>query len=172
MDKSSFNKSLLPPVMQFTGPELTALRQTLGISRPVLAMLLNSPVGTVRTWERTGVTNGPAEILLTQLAQKGVTGYLGLGDANGSDLTLRKAAFELVDAMSKATIEGLPEAVMSRFKLALGLSADKDAAGMFDNTIRLQEIKAVMEILRSEGLDDVAELVEAKRHDAIVKGGR
>lgn len=74
----AFDVSLLPPVGELKGNDLTVLREQLGVSQRLFAILFNVSVHTVRTWQKNPdkKVSGTVALIASQLERYGLDGFL------------------------------------------------------------------------------------------------
>jgi DNA-binding transcriptional regulator YiaG len=168
IDVKTFNVDMLPPLKSFTGADVVALRDDLGVSRPVFAMLFNVSVSAVRKWEgrEDSALSGGDLVLANQLAAKGLTGYLN-GSAGESSKLLTEAAYGLLAGLEikRNAIVVSPEAVEG-LKGALGLRSETGDSGRVIRKVRARAVGHFAEelglaIRDAESVADVEQALKA-----------
>lgn len=158
LDKSNFNKDMLPALEQLKGADIAPLRERLGVSQPVLAMILNVSISAVRSWEARPDFNirGGDLIVLNQLSKKGIHGYLFNPDSEPSNRQVSEAANDLL-MTAKATSEGvLVDAdTLESLRAAMGFREGLQDA---DSVARSLQSKAVGQFA-AQVLDILAESI-------------
>lgn len=163
IDAKNFSSGLLPVIRPFSGADVKELRENvLGVSRPVFAQLFNSPVSTVRGWERaTSKLKGGDLVLANMLERKGLYGYLRDTQVTGSDSAVSKAAYALLAAVDvKKNGVTVPHEVIEGLRASLGLieplSGGDDALAKA-KLIALFRLAGEIETLidKSDSIDDL-----------------
>lgn len=152
IDKKAFSEDMLPALRSFTGDDVAELRNRIGVSQTVLAMIFGVADATVKSWERKGsgiALKGGDLIVANQLSRLGLHGYLHGTGAGSDDKVLKEAAYEVLsDAKEQRTGVLVKAEAIESLRAALGLRSEKRDAAM---VIRQAKAKAVGEFAAKVG---------------------
>jgi hypothetical protein len=140
-----FNPDLLPVIKPFTGADVVALREAIGVSQSVLALIFNVSVSTVRKWEYSAESNalkGGDLLIANQLASQGLSGYLHGTVNEGVSFDIKEAIYSVLANCSGQSGDRVVVKMdaINELKASMGLRSVADSPSMM---IRQERAKAL-----------------------------
>lgn len=178
IDKKVFSVDMLPAIKQFTGDDVAELRNKLGVSQSVLALIFGVADATVKSWERKGAgiaLKGGDLIIANQLMRLGLHGYLHGTGTGSDDKVLKEAAYEVLsDAKEQRAGVLVKQEAIESLRAALGLRTEKRDAAIVIRQAKAKAVGAFASkvgelVANSSTVEEIEEGLKALMTDAAVE---